>query len=303
MKPVEIDVSRVVVEVDGIPLSALISTAREPRAVILALHGGAAMSAYFDDPDRPRSSLLRIGAALGFTVIAVDRPGYGSSSAYAEEMDSTQRRVDLVYAALDKLLGSDSDSDSTGAGVFLLGHSIGCPFAIQMAADERGADLLGIEIAGTGLHHHAYMLEAAERRRAQRVSARSGLGLYSLLWTPADLYPSEVVGGARFASPTPEYERTVGESWSDEFPKLAARIAVPVHYSLGEYERVWRTGSEAMAEVAALFTASPRVDVDELARSGHNLSVGVTAAAYHLKILSFIEECVVARLATRQEDR
>jgi pimeloyl-ACP methyl ester carboxylesterase len=64
-----------VVDVDSIPMSALMAEAPRPRAVIVALHGGAATSAYFDAPDRPRLSLVRTGAALGFTVIALDRPG------------------------------------------------------------------------------------------------------------------------------------------------------------------------------------------------------------------------------------
>ena len=294
----ETEVSRVVVEVDGIPTSALVSSVRRPRAVILALHGGAAMSAYFDNPDRPRSSLLRIGAALGFTVIALDRPGYGSSSAYAAQFASHERRTELVYATLDELLGAGS----RGAGVFLLGHSAGCPLVVRMAADPRGEELLGMELAGSGLRHHEYMQGfIEERQRDPSPPARSGRGLYELLWKPPNLYPPDVVGGARFASATPGYEAMVGEDWFAAFPKLAARIRVPVHYSLGDHERVWQTGPEAMAEVAALFTASPRVDVLELAESGHNLSVGRTAMAYHLRILSFVEECVVARRTRRSE--
>ena len=293
----ETGVSRVVVEVDGIPMSAFVSMVPRPRAVVLALHGGAAMSAYFDNPDRPRSSLLRIGATLGFTVIALDRPGYGSSSAYAAELESHDRRAELVYAAADKLLGSGS----RGAGVFLLGHSAGCPLAIRMAAGPRGAELLGVEIAGSGLRHHEYMLGFIDDRwRDASAPAKPRRGLYDLLWKPPNLYPSDVVGGARFVSATPGYEGTVGQDWPAEFPKLAAQVRVPVHYSLGEHERVWQTGPEAMAEVAGLFTASPRVEVLELAGSGHNLSVGLTAAAYHLKILSFVEECAVARLAARR---
>ena len=292
------EVSRVVVEVDGIPMSALVSAVRRPRAVILALHGGAAMSAYFDNPDRPRSSLLRLGAALGFTVIALDRPGYGSSSAYAERFASHDRRAELVFAAADKVLGSGS----RGAGVFLLGHSAGCPLAIRMAAGPRGAELIGVEIAGSGLRHHSYMRGFIdERLRDPAPPVKLGRGLYGLLWTPPHLYPSDVVGGSRFASATPDYEGAVGEEWPGDFPKLAARIRVPVHYSLGDHERVWQTGPEALAEVAALFTASPRVDVLELAGSGHNLSVGLTATAYHLKILSFVEECAVARLVAEED--
>lgn len=295
----DLGVSREIVEVDGIPLSAFVSRVDRPRAVILALHGGAAMSAYFDNPDRPRSSLPRLGAALGYTVIAMDRPGYGSSSAYAPELESHDRRAELVYAAADRLLGSGS----RGAGLFLLGHSAGCPLVIRMAATPRGADLLGVEIAGSGLHHHSYMLGfMEERRRDPSPSTKGGRGLYDLLWKPPNLYPSDVVGGARFASATPDYEGAVGQEWHSDFPELAARVVVPVHYSLGDHERVWQTGPEALAEIAGLFTASPRVEVLELAGSGHNLSVGLTATAYHLRILSFVEECVVARLTASGEE-
>lgn len=287
----DIEVSRVVVEADGIPMSALVSSVRRPRAVILALHGGAAMSAYFDNPERPRSSLLRTGAALGFTVVALDRPGYGSSAPYAEQFNSHDRRVELVYAALDEVLGDAP----RGAGVFLLGHSAGCPLVIRMAAQPRGTELLGVEIAGSGMRHHDYMLGFIdERQRDTSVPVRPGRGLYDLLWKPPNLYPPDVVGGAHFASATPGYEGAVGQEWFTEFPLLAARIRVPVHYSLGDHEKVWRTDREAMTEIGSLFTASPRVELLKLAGSGHNLSVGTTATAYHLRILSFFEECVVA---------
>ena len=73
-------------DVDGIPMSGLLSEAPHPRATVIAIHGGATTSAYFDCPGHPRLSLLRLGAALGFTVIGLDRPGFGSSAPHAEEM-------------------------------------------------------------------------------------------------------------------------------------------------------------------------------------------------------------------------
>jgi hypothetical protein len=72
-------------------------------------------------------------------------------------------------------------------------------------------------------------------------------------------------------------------------------VRIPVRYSLGDHEMVWRSGPAALADIAALFTGSPRVAVDEQAGGGHNLSVGLSAMAYHLKVLSFVEECVLAR--------
>jgi hypothetical protein len=44
-----------------------------------------------------------------------------------------------------------------------------------------------------------------------------------------------------------------------------------------------------------MFTAAPRVEVCEQAGAGRNLSLGLTATAYHLKVLSFVEECAVER--------
>ena len=68
-----------------------------------------------------------------------------------------------------------------------------------------------------------------------------------------------------------------------------------MHYSLGDHERVWSSGPAALAEVASLFTASPRVVAAEQAGAGHNLSLGLSAMAYHLKVLSFAEECALGR--------
>jgi hypothetical protein len=110
-------------------------------------------------------------------------------------------------------------------------------------------------------------------------------------------------GGAGIAAPGPRYEATVVDTWAArDFPELAAQVPVPVHFTLGDQERVWRSGPAALAELAALFGAAPRVAVHEQAGGGHNLSLGLTAMAYHLTVLSFVEECVVGA-ARRPHER
>ena len=74
-----------------------------------------------------------------------------------------------------------------------------------------------------------------------------------------------------------------------------ARVDVPVEFSVADHERVWETTPEAIDAIAALFTSSPRVVVNEMPDSGHNLSVGWSADDYHRRVLSFVEECVVAQ--------
>lgn len=193
---------------------------------------------------------------------------------------------------MDRLLAGRS----RGAGVFLMAHSIGAELAVRMAADERAAELLGVELAGTGRHHHATAAEIMDRWRNDPSVPRKTAGLHGLLWRPAHLYPAEIAGGGPIAARGPDYEAGVVDRWAPlDFPRLAAEVRIPVHFSLGEHEMVWQSGPAALADVAAMFTAAPRVVVCEQAGAGHNLSIGLTATAYHLKVLSFVEECVVGR--------
>ncbi|HEX9833744.1 MAG TPA: alpha/beta hydrolase, partial [Mycobacterium sp.] len=56
-------------------MSGLIAAVEEPKAVVVAFHGGSSTAAYFDCPGHPSLSLLRLGADNGYTMVALDRPG------------------------------------------------------------------------------------------------------------------------------------------------------------------------------------------------------------------------------------
>lgn len=273
-----------VVMVGAVPMSALVATVPEPRAVIVAIHGGATTSAYFDCPGRPDLSLLRTAAAQGFTAIALDRPGYGASALYQDTMAEPAARVTLASGAVDKILADGP----RGAGVFVLAHSLGCELALRMTVADAG--VFGVEIAGTGLR---YRPEAKEIL-SQATLTRRPVGLRELLWEPAELYPGEVLTGA-LSAPGVAYEGPVTANWSRrDFPELAATVRVPVQYSAAEHERVWDTSASALTDIAGLFVTAPTVSVQEMPDSGHNLSVGLSAQTYHLRVLSFVEECIAA---------
>jgi pimeloyl-ACP methyl ester carboxylesterase len=277
-----------VVVVDGVPMSALVAEAPDPRAVIVAIHGGGTTAIYFDCPGHPQSSFLRAAAAHGFTTLALDRPGYGSSAPYPEAVAQPEQRVHLAYSAVDRILGERP----RGAGVFLMGHSGGCELTMRMAANERGGDLLGIELAGTGRHYHPAardMLKTATRERRPS-------GLRELLWHPTELYPPEVLNGATVYPGAPPYEDLMVSNWArQDFPALAPAVRVPVHFSIAEHEKVWQTDASAMAEIEAMFSAVPRFVVHHQPQAGHNISLGHTAADYHATVLAFAGECVAAR--------
>ncbi|WP_280381921.1 alpha/beta hydrolase [Nocardia wallacei] len=277
----------VVADVGGIPVSGLLAEVPSPRAVLVALHGGGTTAAYFDCPGHPELSLLRAAQRLGYTVLALDRPGYGSSGPFADELEPPRRRVDLMYGGIDVHLRDRP----RGAGVFLLAHSAGCELALRMAGEDRGRDLLGLELAGTGRTPHP----AAEGLLGPHADGTRPTGVGPLLWRPRRLYPPELVGGAIIGAPGPRLEAMAFTDWVDhELPRIAARIRIPVRWSVGEYETVWRNDPAELAETATLFGAAPRVVLNLQPNAGHNTSLGYTAAAYHLKVLSFVEECVVA---------
>jgi pimeloyl-ACP methyl ester carboxylesterase len=277
--------------VDGVPMSALVAEVSDPRAVIVAVHGGATSARYFDCPGRPRLSLLRLAASRGYTVVALDRPGYGSSALYQDEMSDAGRRVELAFGAVDAIVGA-----GRGAGVFLMAHSAGCELGLRMAADLTRTDVIGVEVAGTGLRYRPDAKAIISRASTTLKPA----GLRDLLWQPTELYPAEVLTGA-LAGPGAAYEAEVTGDWPrGNFPVVAARVTVPVQVSVAEHEAVWESTPESIADIAALFTASPRVVVNEMAASGHNLSVGLTAEAYHQRVLSFLEDCLAGDDVTRR---
>jgi pimeloyl-ACP methyl ester carboxylesterase len=285
-----------VVLVDGVPMSGIVAVAEDPKAVVVAFHGGASTAAYFDCPGHPDSSLLRTGAAQGYTMVALDRPGYGSSAPYPDAMARPEQRVALAYGAVDKILGSSP----RGAGLVLLGHSAGCELAVRMATNERAerANLIGLELAGTGVEYHPATAEILKTATA----TQRPTGLRDVLWHPTHLYPDDVLSGMTNSATGALYEVEMTKIWPrQDFPALAAHVRVPVQFTVAEHERVWRSDPETLAQIGAMFTSSSRFAINEQAGTGHNLSLSHSAAVYHMKVLSFVGECVVAQQGTTKE--
>lgn len=283
-----------VVIVDGVPMSGLVAEAESPenpRAVVLAIHGGGTTAVYFDCPGHPQLSLLRLGATLGFTVIALDRPGYGSSAPYPEAMQRPEQRVDLAFGAVGRIL----DRRPQGAGLFVMGHSGGCELAVRMAASPRGVDLLGLELGGTG---RRYQPAAKEVMKAAAVQDRPP-GVRELLWEPMRLYPADIPRGITNSSTAPHYERAVALNWPhQDFPALTPEVRVPVRFSVGEHDNVYRADATALAEITDMFSATTRFVSNLEPDAGHNLSLGHTASDYHRNVFAFVEECAAAGSAT-----
>ncbi|MEU1185867.1 alpha/beta fold hydrolase [Streptomyces sp. NPDC005820] len=274
-------VRRLVLDADGIPLSGLVCepVGAPPRAVVVALHGGGMNAGYFHGQAHPDLSLAVLGARLGYTVLAIDRPGYGESAAVLPEGMSLRGQAAALHAALRDF----TSRYDRGAGMFLLAHSYGGKLALT-AAQDAGDTLLGLDISGCG---HRYAVEPEELPNTRRH------GRFSRNWGALRLYPPNTFGSsASLVAPVPAAEEREARSWPGIFPEVAARVRVPVRLTFAEYESWWHHDESAAADLTARFTAAPRVVLDRQPHAGHNISLGWAARSYHLRALAFLEECL-----------
>lgn len=273
-------VRRVVLDAAGVGLSALLSEpAGTPRATVVALHGAGMTAGYFDGQAHPDVSLLRLGACLGYTVLAVDRPGYGQSAGEFPDGASLAEQAALLAAALARF----GREHATGAGLLVLAHSYGGKLALAAASGCEPAGLLGLDISGCG---HEYAASPPGRAAAHEAAARR------LNWGPLSLYPPGTFRAcAGVVAPMPAREADEARHWPEAFPRVAAGVRVPVRLTFAEHESWWRHDARAIAGMAAQLPA-PRVAVCRQPGAGHNISLGWSARPYHLRALAFLEECL-----------
>jgi pimeloyl-ACP methyl ester carboxylesterase len=268
----------------GVSLSALLSEPErsQPKATVVALHGAGMSAGYFHGPAHPDVSLIALGPRLGFAVLAVDRPGYGASACLLPHGQTVEEQAETLLAAL----AAFSTEHAPGAGFFLLAHSFGGKVALT-AARDLGSDLLGVDVSGCG---HSYAVDTGDPQR--QVWRRN--------WGALRLYPPGTFqGSAEIVSPVPARELADFPGWPNAFRDVAAGVRVPVRLTFAEHESWWHHDERSVTELRSWFTSAPQVIVDRMPDSGHNLSLGWTARAYHLKALAFFEACLAsARCAT-----
>ncbi|MEN0136006.1 MAG: alpha/beta hydrolase [Rhodococcus sp. (in: high G+C Gram-positive bacteria)] len=258
----------------------------ERHGLVVALHGGTYDSGYYD---RGPGSLLELGALLGYTVVALDRPGYGSTTSCDPAVLSFPAQTRILAAAVDTIAG---DLGRTG-DVVLVGHSIGGMLALQVASHTRDP-LRGVEVSGLG----EFWQPGLREMWASMISDAPALVLppdahAHVMFGPDDTHTVDQVElDARLLRPLPMPELTDVVQWSTALPSVAAKVAVPVSLTLAEHDNIWQSSAEARDALAGHFTSAPTVQTDLFRHAGHSIELHSRARAYALRQLAFVEECL-----------
>jgi hypothetical protein len=279
-------IRQITLDAAGVSLSGLLGEpAEQPRGTILALHGAGMSAGYFHGQAIAGLSLLTLGVRLGFTVLALDRPGYRGSAAALPDGQSLAGQAATVAAAVRDFAGGRP----LGGGLLVAAHSFGGKLAFALAAAGRLPSLLGLDISGCG---HRYAVPEGDLPRPGDAGRRV------VSWGPLRCYPPGTFATSqRLLAPVPAGEAAEVARWPRVFGELAPAVRVPVRLTFAEHEAWWRHDPGTLAELRAALVAAPRVQLDGQPHAGHNISLGWTARAYHLRVLGFAEELIAAEEA------
>ncbi len=267
------------------------ATNGQPRALLVAVHGGTYTSKYFDTSP---SLLFELCASLGYSILALDRPGYGTATSVPVDQLSFDGQVPVLQQALNEIW---NEYGQQSAGMFLIGHSIGGMISLLLATENPHERLIGMNMTGAGALYNDQTKAAFASLVSDAPTVMMDIAIkVRAMYGPAWSYPEEQAHyDPERDVPTAAIELAEAQTWGARLPQVAAKVRVPVQFIVPEYDHIWRGEPEALSHVAEMFTSAPFVDVGIQRLTGHSAELHTLARAFYMKILAFVEECIVYR--------
>jgi pimeloyl-ACP methyl ester carboxylesterase len=262
--------------------------------LLVCIHGGGYSSRYFDVPG---ASLLDVAIAAGFNVFSVDRPDHAGSRCLPAGPLLIQRNAGALWEAIGELVQTRWPETRS---VSLIGHSIGGAIAIGMAgqpAPPPGLALTGLAVSGIatepltpGRDFRRWIPPVRKLPLPQRL-------IFPKLFGPKGSYDPALARRSldlALSWPVRQELMEIDSWWIEAAPEMAARVRVPIHVALGEYEGIWRAGVASLQRFAALFTASPEVHQARVPGAGHCIDHHYAGPSFQAAQVAFLRAQVDA---------
>jgi pimeloyl-ACP methyl ester carboxylesterase len=251
------------------------------RPLLVCIPGGSYNARYFDVPGH---SFVQAAIEGGFSVAALNRPGYEDSTPLSRP--TFAGNADALVAAIDDLWSKAKDGCT---GVVLVGHSMGGAIAMHIASRPRPWPLLGIAISAIHYDAPEAVTQAWNSMPADISIEFSPEQRVQFMYGPTETYDGSVVAAASAASsPIPVAELLeVVDGWTRDFSAIAAAVDVPVHYGLSEHEQLWISSPAGVDAFAAAFTGAPSVSAHQVLGVGHNIDHHHAGSQYRHDVLDW----------------
>jgi pimeloyl-ACP methyl ester carboxylesterase len=288
------------------------------RPLVVAIHGGSYSSTYFTASSGTTRSSLQIAEALDVPLIAIDRPGYRSSTAIGQvPAGSTFLREEGIHLHTKLLpaLWQEFGLSAGAATIVLLSHSLGTPSAVIAAAlhvraseDSSKAHSLsyplgGLIISGWGVDHARPISEQAALIQSWAKGDK-------ISW-PLDFKDQPMFGpdAARDLRVDPEilalkseldHEMSVAEfqdaalNPEDCWAPYARDVVVPLLYGLAGEDKLWKASDEGVVKFVKVFESSSRIESSIVLEAPHCMELSHFGAGWMARCLGFAMECAVA---------
>lgn len=258
---------------------------RRPRGLVLVLHGGTYDSGYYNTG---AGSLLDVGAALGLCVIAIDRPGYGTSTPTSSDSQTFAAQAQLLAMAAHQI---DLEFNPEN-GTVLIGHSIGGMIALHVAALGI-PQLKGLEVSGIGARWRPGMLEMWSSFISDQATITVPPEPHAnVMFGPPGTFTDEQRAlDATLIRAMPMSELVDVLHWTDVFPDIASKISVPVRLVFPEHDNIWEVSDDARAQAGSYFIKSPSAEVQSFAETGHSIELHKNGPIYTLDQLNYVLQC------------
>lgn len=255
--------------------------------LLVALHGRCHTHRYFSLRGSASDSFVEIANRNGFSVLAVDRPGYGASDPISEKLNTFAYQAAILDDAIEALTAVDAPGC-----VVLLGHSIGGMVALEISARQPTWNLIGVGLTGLSGGIRCAVQKPHLPSATEVVDPTADRG--GKLWCRPTVTDSGEAAGVAGepGSTTPAIELSLARRWAPQRMAVAAAVTtVPVHLASAEFEeRLDDTAAQPPGDVITRGAATT-AQSDDASSDDHCVDHRALGPSVIYNQLAFVHSC------------